>query len=93
MGLRKQLVDRLPALPKDFNYDICERSMLVLKKALTEKYGDDVEAKVRHVQRLIDRFKTGTIDADLNCMENLVAAQLVLTEVSLNGRITAEKET
>lgn len=87
MVLRKQFVDRLPALPKDFNHDICERSMLVLRRGLTEKYGTDTEAKVRHVQRLIETFKKGTIDAKLNCMENLVAAQLVLAEVSVNGKI------
>ena len=73
----------LSDLPADFNQVLCDRSKVALEHFLETAYARDTDRKVVHVQHIIDRFKDGSIHAELNCMENLVAATLVLTELSI----------
>lgn len=87
-GLSSAAVTRnFPALPNDLDMTFLNESKAALTLGLNKKHGNDTEAKIASVNRILSKFKDGTIRSDLNCRENWWAAQLVLFELNGNKAI------
>ena len=87
MVLRKELVNRFPDLPANFNLDVAVKSRDGLKSALQKKYGDDTKAKIASLNRLATKVKNGK---EKMTVEERVALFQVLADLRINGKKETE---
>jgi len=76
-----------PKLPSDLDIEFLNNAKDGLNWFLMKKCGSDCHKKIVEVNRILSKFKDGTICRELNCRENWWAARLVLLELNGNKAI------